>query len=80
MPRMTATDIKPARLILADKLRRHFEDAGRGSRKQFAEAIGVLPSQVSQYLAGTENIGLNTLDIIADAIGCSVAELLSDEF
>lgn len=76
MPRMTTKSETVSREILAERLREWLADAGRGSRKALAEKIGVHPTQISQYVAGTENIGLNTLDILADALGCEPFELL----
>ena len=44
-------------------------------QKEFAEAIGVSPSLVSEMLKGTRNATLTVLGRAAEVLGCSLAEL-----
>jgi len=80
MPRMIATTITPSREILAENLTRILAERGRGSAKELAEAIGWTEQRVSKYKrVHAGNPDTATLDLIAEGLEISVAELLSEK-
>lgn len=51
----------------------------RASQKLIADKMGVKPSSISQTLSGNGNPTIDTLQKIADAIGCERWEFFIDE-
>jgi transcriptional regulator with XRE-family HTH domain len=49
------------------------------SQSEIARRMGVTPSYVSQILSGHRRPGLDTLEAVADALGCDPAELIAAE-
>lgn len=80
MARMTATTLKPSREIFAENLTQILKERGRGSAKELAEAIGWTEQRVSKYKRGhAGNPDTATLDLIAEGLGITVSELLSEK-
>ena len=46
------------------------------SQTQLAELLGVKPHTVSQWESGTRTPGIITVNKIADALGCSIDDLI----
>ncbi|MHC4877595.1 MAG: helix-turn-helix domain-containing protein [Planctomycetota bacterium] len=80
MVRMIATDIRPSREILAENLSSILKDRGRGSAKRLADDIGWPEQRISNLKHGRSgNPDTATLDAIAEGLGISVAELLTEK-
>jgi transcriptional regulator with XRE-family HTH domain len=61
------------RLLLeaTEAVSKALDDRGM-SRRQFAQALGVRPSEITQRLSGARNLTLRTLAEMLDALNCDV--------
>lgn len=78
MPRMTATATRTTRDILAENLGRLLATEGYGAKSRLAEALGVHPTRISEILAGKANLGIDTIQLLAEYFGCPPENLLSE--
>lgn len=49
------------------------------TQKELAAKLGIVPNNISQYENGTRKPKVDTLRRIAEAIGCSLPELVGDD-
>ena len=66
-----------ARELFAEKMRQTRKDAGL-SQEALADACGLHRTYIGSVERGERNISIDNIEVIADALGCRIVDLLND--
>jgi len=69
-------DHEPLHVLVAERIRLHRQSLGI-SQETLAEKCGLHRTYIGAIERGERNITINTLARVAEALGCSVIDLLS---
>ena len=68
---------RTARENFADNMRRTRKDAGL-SQEALADECGLHRTYIGSVERGERNISIDNMEVIADALGCQIQDLLED--